>query len=384
VYMQDRWNKSVYNLRKQRQAEPTLSHLIQLVDEEASLASDPLFSRGALNEVDKRNTTHGVKSFYADFPTEVVRDDKSCVVCDKTHDLEKCPKYNALKSFDRKKLVYRKRLCFCCLKPTSTNHTAKVCKQKRTCNICKSLHPISFHDSFNQLPKEPAQTRTTTTTTSFSTALPSNTISLCIIPVIEYLLRSQSKVLLFSTTAHRELSSMKTFLKVLTWPDDTTPEHYFQFKESIKDLSIREMLLAMYETDFHESAAPHSIIKNSPAVSVEDKKFLQLMDSEAKQILGHFQLPLPVRYPEKQVPNNRHQAVQRAQCLMKRLKNNPKLHKDYVSWKVFLQRAMQNDQQHYQHMERLGTSHTMGYIIRKNLRKFDVCSTAVCASKIIA
>jgi len=58
----------------------------------------------------------------------------------------------------------------------------------------------------------------------------------------------------------------------------------------------------MCDTYFHESAAPHSIIKNSPIVSVKDKTFLQRMDSEAKQIFGHFQLSLPVRYTEKQFP----------------------------------------------------------------------------------
>jgi len=46
----DRWNRKVLFLRKEKLREPHLDDLITFVNEEHNLASDPLFSREALEE----------------------------------------------------------------------------------------------------------------------------------------------------------------------------------------------------------------------------------------------------------------------------------------------------------------------------------------------
>ena len=49
------------------------------------------------------------------------------------------------------------------------------------------------------------------------------------------------------------------------------------------------------------------------------------------QVDGKFCLPLPIRNPDKDVPNNRLQAVQRAAWLKRKLIKCPKMFADYKS-----------------------------------------------------
>lgn len=107
--------------------------------------------------------------------------------------------------------------------------------------------------------------------------------------------------------------------------NESIANHYFSVKEHVKDLSIKELFLASYSVDFHEST-------NCVPVSIEDKRFLHKMNENARQINGHYVLPLPLRDPEKIVPNNRHQVVQRANWLKQRLIKHPKILADYQAF----------------------------------------------------
>ena len=49
-YVQDRWNKKVYSLRRNFMREPNINDLINFVDEETVLVNDALFSRGAVSQ----------------------------------------------------------------------------------------------------------------------------------------------------------------------------------------------------------------------------------------------------------------------------------------------------------------------------------------------
>ena len=44
----DRWNRTAFNIRKNRECEPSLSDLIEFVDQEITLVNDPMFSREAI------------------------------------------------------------------------------------------------------------------------------------------------------------------------------------------------------------------------------------------------------------------------------------------------------------------------------------------------
>ena len=69
----DRWNRTVFMLRKHQQLEPDFSDLIDFVEEEMVLANDPLSSREALKDyTDKRSRSSKkrlMKSFAAQTPS---------------------------------------------------------------------------------------------------------------------------------------------------------------------------------------------------------------------------------------------------------------------------------------------------------------------------
>ena len=46
-------------------------------------------------------------------------------------------------------------------------------------------------------------------------------------------------------------------------------------------------------------------------------------------VYGHYELPLPLKDPDKKIPNNRLQAVKRAQSLKRKLEKDKRMHEDY-------------------------------------------------------
>ena len=52
--LQDRWNRTVYNMRRKSTKEPRLSDLISFIDEETALLNDPLFSRDAVAQYQEK------------------------------------------------------------------------------------------------------------------------------------------------------------------------------------------------------------------------------------------------------------------------------------------------------------------------------------------
>lgn len=111
----------------------------------------------------------------------------------------------------------------------------------------------------------------------------------------------------------------------------------------VRDTGVKEMMLQMYESDFSESLSKVSHHADEPAVCIslqqsdyavsqDDRRFLALMESEAKLVDGHYHLPLPFRQLDVQMPNNRAQALHRAQGLERRFAADKKFHDDYTSF----------------------------------------------------
>ena len=65
----------------------------------------------------------------------------------------------------------------------------------------------------------------------------------------------------------------------------------------------------------------------------EDHRFLEIMDrSIHKNKFGNWEMPLPFRASEVYMPNNRSQAVNRLNNLLRSFKRRPKLEKDYFDF----------------------------------------------------
>jgi len=147
VYLQDRWNRTAYKVRSKFEREPGIDDFVDLISKETVLLDDPLYSREAISDLTRTNHEK------PKFKTNTIKFDK-CICCNKApHDIEKCQEYAKMDLADRKRFIFRKRLCFCCLKPTDRSHSAKTCKNKRICTVCKKyLHSayIYNNNSFNQ------------------------------------------------------------------------------------------------------------------------------------------------------------------------------------------------------------------------------------------
>ena len=71
TYLQDRWNRYVYKLRRSGRTGAELMDLIEMVDEETIPVNDPLFSRETLsqyvhkpNKFNREDRRKNVKSYF--------------------------------------------------------------------------------------------------------------------------------------------------------------------------------------------------------------------------------------------------------------------------------------------------------------------------------
>ena len=78
-------------------------------------------------------------------------------------------------------------------------------------------------------------------------------------------------------------------IRVTDASTNSVASHEFVFRTGLKDISAAEQLREMYLHDFNENCS------EKRALSVEDRKFIDIMQQGGKLINGHFQLPLPLK-----------------------------------------------------------------------------------------
>ena len=69
------------------------------------------------------------------------------------------------------------------------------------------------------------------------------------------------------------------------------------------------MLLAMYQNEFTEPTLEKGNTTELDGLSVEDKRFLTLVEERTKLVDGHYHVPLQLRNPDAEFPNSRTQAM---------------------------------------------------------------------------
>ena len=70
----------------------------------------------------------------------------------------------------------------------------------------------------------------------------------------------------------------------------------------VKETDVKEMLAKLYNQEFTESGSSEGKLQNG--MSVEDVKFIKIMEDGAKMVNKHYQITLPFRNPNIQLPNN--------------------------------------------------------------------------------
>ena len=158
IYLQDRWNRDAMKIRRIRCREPGLTELLNFIEEEMMLVSDPLFSREAISQYEEKThlskpqKLHGNKfhSFATGRGSEDDEDQNeaaklSCAICGEDHDIEYCDEFLNQSVQERSKIIFRRKLCYGCLTDISKDHNAKNCSNRRKCMVCNGTHPTTIH-----------------------------------------------------------------------------------------------------------------------------------------------------------------------------------------------------------------------------------------------
>ena len=106
--------------------------------------------------------------------------------------------------------------------------------------------------------------------------------------------------------------------------------HFFQFKKEVKENDLPDMLKQMYNHEFSE--CQHLVNEDVASMSLEDLKFIGILKNGTELVGGNYQVPLPFRKNEINLPNNCSQAEKTFSCLERKLSGNPQLTQDYIKF----------------------------------------------------
>ena len=95
-------------------------------------------------------------------------------------------------------------------------------------------------------------------------------------------------------------------------------KHFFQAKTTVKETNVKEVLTTLYNQEFTERASPAGKLENG--MSVEDVKFMKILEDGANMVNKPYQNSLPFRYQE----------WLRLLYLQKRSNRNKEFENDYV------------------------------------------------------
>ena len=101
----------------------------------------------------------------------------------------------------------------------------------------------------------------------------------------------------------------------------------FVLQSQTKEKLIPVMVQRMFEQDFSERTV------NLQGLSSEDRRFLSIAEEGIRHLEnGHYELPLPIKKPDIQLPNNRELALRRLNQLKRRLMSDERYRQDYLAF----------------------------------------------------
>ena len=175
----NRWSRAAFHWKEDKGTFPPFSEFVKFVVKEADIACDPVLSSSVLRESDNGRTwsergksakpspnegnRFGKPRPFQRRPLDVdafatnLRWDtqekkttlatKSCLLCNKSHNLDTCYEFMKKSIIERKAFASTKGLCFGCLEQ---GHLSRDCPKRIACNICKRPHPTSLHGDFKR------------------------------------------------------------------------------------------------------------------------------------------------------------------------------------------------------------------------------------------
>ena len=144
----DRTLRRVLLIRRKQEKEPELTNVIEFVNDENLIVSDPVFSKEAVEQyIDKKTKLRRAATYVSGskekFVDLAVR--SPCINCGENHQLDGCLKFMDMALKDRINFLSKKKYCFGCLQPMKPKHNAKTCDKKLNYRICSGGHSTAMH-----------------------------------------------------------------------------------------------------------------------------------------------------------------------------------------------------------------------------------------------
>ena len=121
---------------------------------------------------------------------------------------------------------------------------------------------------------------------------------------------------------HSNYTNLRGSIPVKDVTTGKIASHTFACKDTTQDV-YTNMLGHMYQEDFNE------VDGEKEGLSVEDRRFIQIMERGISIKDGHYQLPLPLRNENLKLPNNRFQAYSRLSSLKRKMLADDKFRTAY-------------------------------------------------------
>ena len=157
-YLRSKWTERVSRIRSVKGQTTSFNNFCQFVSEQADLATDPIYSEEGISKAmdpfekylkqRERKTKRGSGT---NFATGLSGKNGSggnshpisCTLYSRAHHLDECAEFLKKPLVERRDVIKQKGLCFGCY---NSEHIAKLCKGKKTCQIYNKKHPTSLHD----------------------------------------------------------------------------------------------------------------------------------------------------------------------------------------------------------------------------------------------
>ncbi|KAK3727951.1 hypothetical protein QZH41_004895 [Actinostola sp. cb2023] len=121
-------------------------------------------------------------------------------------------------------------------------------------------------------------------------------------------------------------------------PPGVTDSNEYDIVPCPNKFIVTDSLADCYTNDLKNDVFHSLPSDNESSLSCEDRKFLKVMEAGIhKNNIGNWEMPLPFRQEEVRLPNNRNQAVNRLNSLLRTLRKKPQMERDYIEFmeKVF-------------------------------------------------
>jgi len=100
--------------------------------------------------------------------------------------------------------------------------------------------------------------------------------------------------------------------------------------ESVKEVITPKSLLNLFELDLNEKSSCN--LPEDLGYSQEDRKFMALVSDGIRYSEGHYEIPLPFRHQNVNLPNNPEQAFKRFLWQRKKMTQNDQYRSDYIAF----------------------------------------------------